>query len=101
MFDFTQIKTYWSTLQSRLTNPAGSSGIRRFFAWILLGALMVFSIFFVLFLLLLSWLLIPIMPWRGRRAMAQHRAGTSAKPDGTNGHIIEGELITRDTHNSQ
>lgn len=89
-----------AAMQAQLKQSQSGSWLKRIFVWLMLGVLMVFSLVTLLFLLLLSWLLLPLMIFRGRRMMRrqqqayQKQSSTERQQHGD--HVIEGEIIDRD-----
>lgn len=78
--------------------------LQRIFAWIILGMIMVLSLTLLVFVLLLSWILIPLMLYRARRQMRKaseagqqyqqfYRQQKQQSPHEAN--IIEGEIVSR------
>lgn len=62
----------------------------RLVAWLMLGAALTVGLLLVVAVLLLSWLLIPVLMYKRRRAL-KARAGTqSAYRQSSQGDIIEG-----------
>jgi len=74
--------------------------LQRIFAWIILGLVMMLSLTLLVFVVLLSWILIPLMLYRARRQMRKaQQAGSQQQPFSQKSrhenHIIEGEVINR------
>ena len=87
----------WAAMQAQLRQSQSGSWLKRILVWLLLGVLMVFSLAALLFLVLLSWLLVPLMIYRGRRMMRrQQTAGQQKNRHRHDDHIIEGEIISRE-----
>lgn len=87
----------WATMQAKFRQSQSGSWLKRIFIWLLLGVLMVFSLLALLFLLLLSWLLVPLMIFRARRMLrrqqtARHKTSGRRQDD----RIIEGEIVSRE-----
>lgn len=86
-----------AAMQAQLRQSQSSSWLKRILVWLLLGVLMIFSLAALLFLVLLSWLLVPLMIYRGRRMMRrQQTADTHKTRHRQDNHTIEGEIISRD-----
>ena len=88
----------WAALQAQLRQRQSDNWLKRIFVWLMLGVLMLFSLAALLFLLLLSWLLLPVMIYRARRRMRRQQTDNDrAGAQRQNNHIIEGEVIDRDS----
>jgi len=105
MFDssFRQQAAAW---QQQFRMRQQGSVLQRLLAWLLLGVILLVGAFFLLFALVLSWVLIPIMLFRHRRRMRQFRqhaahtqshAQASARSEQP-GAIIEGEVLHKEEH---
>ena len=87
----------WAAMQAQLRQSQSGSWLKRILVWLLLGVLMIFSLAALLFLLLLSWLLVPLMIYRGRRMMRKQQTAQQNKSSRRHdNHIIEGEIISRE-----
>lgn len=105
-----RFKAYTAAMQNKL-KEANSSGIfARIIAWLVLGLLLVVGVVLFIFMLLLSWLLIPIMIWRGKRRMAgyqnnaarqnrnhqnQTHQGHNQNAKSEKGRVFEAEVIDK------
>lgn len=78
--------------------------LQRIFAWIILGLVMMLTLTLLVFVVLLSWILIPLMLYRARRQMRkateagqqQQQFYRQHKQQSQNeSNIIEGEIISR------
>ncbi|GGW55923.1 hypothetical protein [Alishewanella tabrizica] len=106
MFDssFRQQAAAW---QQQFRMRQQGSVLQRLLAWLLLGVILLIGAFFLLFALVLSWVLIPIILYRHRRRMRQFRqfrqhaahaqSHASARSDQL-GAIIEGEVLHKEEH---
>ena len=103
MFDssFRQQAAAW---QQQFKMRQQGSVLQRLLAWLLLGVILLVGAFFLLFALVLSWVLIPIILYRHRRRMRQFRqhaahaqSHASARSDQP-GAIIEGEVLSKEEH---
>lgn len=87
-----------AAMQAQFRESQSGSWLKRIVVWLMLGVLMVFSLAALLFLLLLSWLLVPLMIFRARRIMRRQQA--SQEQPGPYRHrrdeVIEGEVVDRD-----
>lgn len=73
--------------------------VQRIFAWLLLGLVLIIGLTLLVVSLLLSWLLIPLMLYRGRqrrRAEQQARASSSDGSQRRHSQVIEGEIVDKD-----
>lgn len=102
MFDssFRQQASAW---QRKFQMRQQGGFLQRVLAWLVLGVMLLVGAFFLLFALVLSWILIPVLLYKHRQRMkrfqehaqnaqqhhSQHAAG---------GNIIEGEVIRKDEH---
>lgn len=97
MYTFKQHSQQWQQLFAR-----GRTGgpLQRLLAWLFLGLMLFVGVALLVFMLLLSWILIPIMLWRHRARMKawqqrqqdaqQETSGPAAGPQ-----TIEGEVLQR------
>lgn len=78
--------------------------LQRIFGWILLGLVIMLSLTLLVFVILLSWILIPLMLYRARRQMRkaqeagyqrQQFSQRSTQQASDEANIIEGEIISR------
>lgn len=78
--------------------------LQRIFAWILLGLVMMLSLALLVFVVLLSWILIPLMLYRARKQMRKAQDAGYQRQQFSQRHsqqsrhetnIIEGEVISR------
>ena len=100
----------WAALQAQLRQSQSGNWLKRLLVWLMLGVLMVFSLAALLFLLLLSWLLVPLMIYRTRRMMhrqqqdmrfpcqLQYHQEQSPPHREQHDNVIEGEIVDRDKH---
>lgn len=89
----------WAAMQAQFRQSQSGNWLKRLLVWLMLGVLMVFSLAALLFLLLVSWLLIPLMIFRTRRMMRrQQQAYHEQSPPHREQHnnVIEGEIVDRD-----
>ncbi len=73
--------------------------VQRIFAWLLLGLVLIIGLTLLVVSLLLSWLLIPLMLYRGRqrrRAEQQAHASRSNSSQRRQSQVIEGEIVDKD-----
>ncbi|CAM5225330.1 hypothetical protein [Alishewanella longhuensis] len=98
MFDssFRQQASAW---QRQFQLRQQGSFFQRLLAWLVLGVMLLVGAFFLLFALVLSWILIPILLFRHRRRMRQFREQAEryqqqSTPPG--GNVIEGEVLHKD-----
>ncbi|WP_126805506.1 hypothetical protein [Aliidiomarina shirensis] len=88
-------------MQNKLKAANNSGFFARIIAWMVLGLLLVVGLAVFIFMLLLSWLLIPIMIWRGKRRMAGYQNQAAAqrqqgRHDSTQkGRVFEAEVIDK------
>lgn len=98
MFDpsFRQQASAW---QRQFKLRQQGSFLQRLLAWLVLGVMLLVGAFFLLFALVLSWILIPILLFRHRqrlrrfREQAQAYQQQSSSPGGT---VIEGEVLHKE-----
>lgn len=72
--------------------------LQRIFAWIILGLVMLLSLSLLVFVVLLSWILVPLMLYRARNQMRKaSKAGYQQQKQqpGNVGNILEGEIVSR------
>lgn len=102
MFDpsFRQQASAWQR-QFQLRNQG--SFLQRLLAWLVLGVMLLVGAFFLLFALLLSWILIPILLYRHRQRMRQFRGQAERYQQqqysynrSAHGNVIEGEVLRKD-----
>ncbi|WP_293779188.1 hypothetical protein [uncultured Oxalicibacterium sp.] len=94
-FFFSQQANGW---QQMIRRSQSGGFFSRLFAWLMLGVMMAVGLLVVVTVLLLSWLLIPVLLYKKRRAMEQMRqkmreAGASYPAygrAGSQGDVIEG-----------
>ncbi|HSG93192.1 MAG TPA: hypothetical protein VK999_05710 [Methylotenera sp.] len=94
-------RQHLAAIQAQLRQSQSGSWLKRLLVWLMLGVLMVFSLAALLFLLLLSWLLIPLMIYRTRRMMRrqQQTYQQQSQPHREqHDNVIEGEIVDRDQH---
>lgn len=98
-----------SAWQRQFQLRSQGSFLQRLLAWLVLGVMLLVGAVFLLFALLLSWILIPILLFRHRQRMRQFREQAAryqqAQQDGANpyagqrqqqGTVIEGEVLRKD-----
>lgn len=103
-----RFKAYTAAMQNKLKEANNSGVFARIIAWVVLGMLLVIGIAVFVFMLLLSWLLIPIMIWRGKKRMAgfqnqakQHGAAqqnaepTAHRNQPKQGRVFDAEVIDK------
>lgn len=99
MFDssFRQQAAAWQR-QFKMQQRGGV--LQRILAWLVLGVMLMLGAFFLLFALVLSWVLIPILIYRHRRKMRQFQQRAEQyqqqQQDAGRGQVIEGEVIHKD-----
>lgn len=98
MFDssFRQQASAW---QRQFQLRQQGSFLQRLLAWLVLGVMLLVGAFFLLFALMLSWILIPILLFRHRRRMRQFREQAERYQQQTSssgGNVIEGEVLYKD-----
>lgn len=78
--------------------------LQRIFAWIILGLVMMLTLTILVFVVLLSWILIPLMLYRARKQMRkaqeagyqqQQFSRQNSQHSRHEHNIIEGEVISR------
>ncbi len=94
--------------QQRFTQRQGGNILQRLLAWVVLGVMLVVAAAILLFMLLLSWLVVPILIYRYRQKMrrfaeaARQQAGqdnpqqNSTHGDGGDSRVIEGEVLHKE-----
>lgn len=97
MFDpsFRQQTSAW---QRQFQLRTQGSWWQRLLAWLALGVLLVVGAMFLIFAIMLSWILIPVLVYRHRRRMRQFREQAAryqqaASGQSAYGQIIEGEVL--------
>ena len=108
MFDssFRQQAAAW---QRQFQLQHRGSFLQRVLAWLVLGVMLLVGAFLLLFALVLSWVLIPILIFRHRHRMRKFRdqAGQyqqqheNQNHTRTGGQVIEGEVIHKDDSDSR
>lgn len=107
MFDssFRQQASAWQR-QFKLRQQGGF--LQRLLAWLVLGVMLLVGAFFLLFALVLSWVLIPILLFRHRQRLRRFREqahqaqqhaqqhNARSQQGGGSGYIIEGEVVHKD-----
>lgn len=98
MFDssFRQQASAW---QRKFQMRQQGGFLQRLLAWLVLGVMLLVGAFFLLFALVLSWILIPVLLYKYRKRMQRFREqaqGSQQHQHGTSGNIIEGEVIRKD-----
>lgn len=106
MFDpsFRQQASAW---QRQFKLRQQGSFLQRLLAWLVLGVMLLVGAFFLLFALVLSWVLIPILLFRYRQRLRRFREQaqqaqqhgeqhTRSQQGASSGYIIEGEVIHKD-----
>ncbi|HET8808618.1 MAG TPA: hypothetical protein VFM76_09580 [Methylophaga sp.] len=88
----------WTAIQKQLRQNQSGNWLKRILVWLMLGVLMIFSLAALLFLLLLSWILLPWMMIRTRRMMQQPKPfkGNSDNRRHQHDNVIEGEVVDRE-----
>jgi ABC-type bacteriocin/lantibiotic exporter with double-glycine peptidase domain len=72
--------------------------LQRILAWLFLGLMLFVGLTLLMFMLVLSWILIPIMLFRHRakvKAWQQRQQAAGAGQQGAQHQVIEGEVIHR------
>ncbi|MEO3677531.1 hypothetical protein [Rheinheimera fenheensis] len=97
MYTFKQHSQQWQQFFAR-----GRSGgpLQRLLAWLFLGLMLFVGVALLVFMLLLSWILIPIMLWRHRARMKawqqrQRGAQQESSDPAAGPQTIEGEVLQR------
>lgn len=88
-----------AAIQAQLRQSQSGSWLKRLLVWLMLGVLMVFSLAALIFLLLLSWLMIPLMILRTRRMMRRQQQAYQEQSHPhrqQHDNVIEGEIVDRD-----
>jgi predicted lipid-binding transport protein (Tim44 family) len=94
-----------SAWQQQFAQRKRGNVLQRLLAWLVLGVMLVMAAAILLFMLLISWLVIPILVFRYRQKMrrfaaaarAQAEQHTSHQQDNTTGsRVIEGEVLHKD-----
>ena len=94
-FSFKQQSQQW---QQHFARRQHGGPLQRLFAWLLLGLMLFVGLALLVFMLLLSWILIPILlfrhrakvkAWQQRQQTTQGQAGES----GSGQQTIEGEVL--------
>ena len=97
MYTFKQQSQQWQQLFARRRS---GGPLQRLLAWLLLGLMLFVGVALLVFMLLLSWILIPIMLWRHRarmKAWQQRQQGAQQETSGpaAGRQTIEGEVLQR------
>ncbi|KKO44911.1 hypothetical protein WG68_13890 [Arsukibacterium ikkense] len=91
--------------QQQFTQRKRGNILQRLLAWLVLGLMLIVAAAILLFVLLLSWLVIPIVIYRYRQKMrrfaeAAQQAGQAAQNQQTaqrgDSRVIEGEVLHKD-----
>lgn len=73
--------------------------VQRIFAWLLLGLVLIIGLTLLVVSLLLSWLLIPLMFYRGRQRRRAEQQAHASSSDGSHrrqSQVIEGEIVDKE-----
>lgn len=84
--------------RQRFQHQQSAGFLQRFLAWLLLGVLLIVAVSVMLFLLLLSWLLIPILLYQYRRKVKAWQQKNQQEPTQGASRVIEGEVISSKDH---
>ncbi|CUS49069.1 MAG: Integral peroxisomal membrane peroxin [Idiomarinaceae bacterium HL-53] len=82
----------FSFVQNKLKEANRQGIFQRALAWLLLGFMLVIGLTIFVFMLLLSWLLIPLYLWRQRQFIKRSQARTTQSSEG---QTIEAEVISK------
>lgn len=83
--------------RQRFQRQQSGGFLQRFLAWLLLGILLIVAVSVMLFLLLLSWLLIPVLLYQYRKNLKTWQQKNQQQSPGTS-QVIEGEVISSKDH---
>lgn len=97
IFSFKQQSQQWQHLFARKQQ---GGPLQRLLAWLLLGLMLFIGLSVLVFMLLLSWILIPILLFRHRAKVKawqqRHQAAQSQQREPASGqHTIEGEVLQK------
>lgn len=104
MFRSDAFRQQAQTWQHQFRQLQSAGWLQRIVAWIMLGLVMMLSLALLVFVVLLSWILIPLMLYRARRQMRKARETGYQQQQFSQRHsqqsrhetnIIEGEIISR------
>lgn len=98
MFDssFRQQASAW---QRQFQLRQQGSFLQRLLAWLVLGVMLLVGAFILLFALVLSWILIPIMLYRYRQRIRRFREQAQTyqqQSTAAGGNVIEGEVLHKE-----
>jgi predicted neuraminidase len=95
-FSFKQQSNQW---QQRFASRQSAGPLQRVLAWLILGLILLAGAAILVFMLLLSWILIPILLFRQRakiKAWQQRQQAGADKTAEQQGHsVIEGEVLQK------
>lgn len=97
---FSSFKQQTSQWQQSFSKRQAGGPLQRLLAWLILGLMLVVGAGLLVFILVLSWILIPIMLYKHRakvKAWQQHRqqTGQSQQSRSAEGNVIEGEVLQK------
>lgn len=92
-FSFRQTSAAW---QQKFQRQQAAGPLQRLLGWLILGVMLVAGMAVLLFMVVLSWLVIPILIYRYRKKMrnwqqAQQQGGTAESTQSN--QVIEGEVL--------
>ncbi len=94
---FSSFKQQSQQWQQVFARQRSAGPLQRILAWLLLGLMLFIGVAVLVFMLLLSWILIPILLWRHRarvKAWQQRQQAAQGQGDHTaDAQVIEGELL--------
>lgn len=93
---FSSFKQQSSQWQQMFARRQSAGPLQRILAWLMLGLMLFVGVAVLVFMLLLSWILIPILLIRHRakvKAWQQRQRGNSETSSNTGNNVIEGEVI--------
>ncbi|MDX3774959.1 hypothetical protein QE250_12615 [Chromatiaceae bacterium AAb-1] len=93
-FSFRQKAAAW---QQTFQHRQSAGLLQRILAWLVLGLVLMVGTAILLFMVLLSWLVIPVLIYRYRKGMKaawQAQKNAAANPQQSH-HVIEGEVLDK------
>jgi hypothetical protein len=88
-FLFSQQAQGW---QQMFRRSQSGGFVSRLIAWLALGLVLAIGLLFVVTILLLSWLLIPVLLYKKRKAVKARFAAGQAYQQPSQGNVIEGAI---------
>lgn len=93
---FSSFKQQSSQWQQMFARRQSAGPLQRILAWLMLGLMLFVGVAVLVFMLLLSWILIPILLFRHRakiKAWQQRQRADAGTPHNNANTVIEGEVI--------